>query len=57
MINSTPEHNRMYQIIEGEVAEVVRRGDVIMPITDLLASEIVGQQVLKIWSEDEDIVT
>lgn len=36
----------MYQIINGQVTEVVRRGDVLMPITDPLVHECIGQLVL-----------
>lgn len=48
MINSTPEHNRMYQIINEEVVEVVRHGDEILPVTDPRTSQILGQLTLEL---------
>ena len=54
MVNSTAEHNRMYQIINKEVVEVVRHGDEIMPVTDPRTSQIVGQLVLDLWSQNEN---
>ena len=54
MIASTPEHNRMYRIVDGETVEFVRHGDEIMPITDYRVSQIVGQQVLKLGDSNED---
>lgn len=43
----------MYRVIEGEVVEVVRHGDELLPVTDPITREIVGQQVLMLW-EDKD---
>lgn len=54
MIASTPEHNRMYRIVDGEAIEFVRHGDEIMPVTDYRVSQIVGQQVLELGVFDED---
>ena len=48
MIASTPEHNRMYQIIDGETVEVVRHGEEILPITDPKVGQIVGQLALEL---------
>lgn len=53
MVDSTAAHNRMYQIINEEVVEVVRHGDEIMPITDPRTSQIVGQLVLDLYGENE----
>jgi len=53
MVNSTAEHNRMYQIINEEVVEVVRHGDEILPVTDPRTSQIVGQLVLDLYGENE----
>jgi hypothetical protein len=53
MVNSTAEHNRMYQIINEEVIEVVRHGDEILPVTDPRTSQIVGQLVLDLYGETE----
>lgn len=39
----------MYQIIDGAVVEVVRHGEELLPITNPITSEIVGQQVLKLY--------
>jgi hypothetical protein len=48
MINSTSEHNRMYQIINEEVVEVVRHGDELLPVTDPRTSQILGQLTLEL---------
>lgn len=53
MVDSTAAHNRMYQIINEEVVEVVRHGDEILPVTDLRTSQIVGQLVLDLYGENE----
>lgn len=53
MVNSTAEHNRMYQIINEEVIEVVRHGNEILPVTDPRTSQIVGQLVLDLYGENE----
>ena len=48
MINSPPDHNRMYQIINEEVVEVVRHGDELLPVTDPRTSQILGQLTLEL---------
>jgi hypothetical protein len=53
MVDSTAAHNRMYQIINEEVVEVVRHGDEILPVTDPRTSQIVGQLVLDLYGENE----
>lgn len=53
MVNSTAAHNRMYQIINEEVVEVVRHGDEILPVTDPRTSQIVGQLVLDLYGENQ----
>lgn len=37
---------KMYQFIEGEMTEVVRWGNEILPITDHRTTQLVGQLVL-----------
>ncbi len=54
MMPSTPEHNRMYRVVDGETVEFVRHGDELIPITDYRVSQIVGQQVLELGAFDED---
>jgi len=54
VISSTAIHNRMYQIINNEITEVVRHGDELLPITDSRTSQIIGQLVLDIWGKDEN---
>lgn len=53
MVDSTAAHNRMYQIINEEVVEVVRHGDEILPVTDPRTSQIVGQLVLDLYGENQ----
>lgn len=43
----------MYRVINDEVVEVVRHGDELLPVTDPITRELVGQQVLRLW-EDKD---
>jgi hypothetical protein len=54
VISSTAIHNRMYQIINNEITEVVRHGDELLPVTDPRTSQIIGQLVLDIWGKDEN---
>ena len=54
MMPSTPEHNRMYRVVDGECVEFTRYGGEIMPITDYRISQMVGQQVLELGAFNED---
>lgn len=44
----------MYQIHNGEVVEVVRRGDVIVPVTDPIVHECIGQLTLELTQGETD---
>lgn len=44
----------MYQIHDGQVVEVVRRGDELVPITDPIVHECVGQLVLELTTGEQD---
>lgn len=45
---------KMYQIIEGETIQVVRWGEELLPVTNPLTREIVGQLALKLEVEVEN---
>lgn len=42
----------MYQIIDGQVVQVVRWGDQLLPITDPLTRQTIGQLTLELTYED-----
>lgn len=39
----------MYRVIDGDVVEVVRHGDEIIPITDPRIGQCIGQGVLELY--------
>lgn len=45
---------KMYQIIGGETTEVIRWGEELLPVTNPLTREVIGQLVLKLEMNSED---
>lgn len=50
----TGQEIKMYQFHKGELTEVVRWGNELLPITNPLTQEIVGQLALKLEVEIEN---
>lgn len=44
----------MYRVMGGHIVEVVRHGDQLLPVTDPLVRETIGQGTLNLYTEDGD---
>jgi hypothetical protein len=53
-MNPEIKEGHMYQVINNEVVEVVRRGDVLVPITDPIVYECIGQLTLELIQGETD---
>jgi len=51
--NVEMKEGHMYQVIEDKTVEVVRWGDVLLPITNPLVHEIVGQLTLELYDNND----